>query len=76
MDSAIQSDHRMKIKEYEKIKKYLDLARELTKVWTIKVTLILIGFSALGTPPKEPEKETREMCTKGWIKTTALLKSA
>ena len=35
--------HRVKLKEYEKRNKYLDLARELKKLWNMKVTIIPIG---------------------------------
>ena len=31
MDFAVQADHRIKLKEYEKKDKYLDLVRELKK---------------------------------------------
>ena len=34
---TIPADHRVKIKEKEKIDKYLDLARELTKLFNMKV---------------------------------------
>ena len=33
VDFAVLADHRMKIKENEKTDKYLDLARELEKLW-------------------------------------------
>ena len=34
----IPADHRVKLKECEKRDKYLDLARELNKLWNIKVS--------------------------------------
>ena len=38
IDFAIPYDTRVDDKEVEKIKKYLDLARKLKKVWNMKVT--------------------------------------
>ena len=35
VDFAVPMDHRVKIKEFEKIDKYLDLARELKKQWNM-----------------------------------------
>ena len=42
LDFAIPANHRVKRKESEKRDKYLDLARELKKLWNIKVTVIPI----------------------------------
>ena len=38
------ADRSRKIKENKKIDKYLDFVRELQKLWTMKVTVILIVF--------------------------------
>ena len=38
VDFAVPADYRVKSKENEKKDKYLDLARELKKLWNIKVT--------------------------------------
>ena len=38
MDFADLADHRIKLKECEKKDKYFDLARELKKLWNMKVT--------------------------------------
>ena len=46
------ADHRIKLKESEKKNKYLDLARELKKLWNMKVMVIPIVIGALGTIPK------------------------
>ena len=35
MDFAVPADHRVKLKENEKKDKYLDLAREVKKMWNI-----------------------------------------
>ena len=40
VDSAVPADHRIKLKECEKKDKYLDLARELKKLWNMQVTII------------------------------------
>ena len=45
---AVSADHRIKLKEYEKRDKYLDLARELKKLWNMKVTIIPIVIGAFG----------------------------
>ena len=52
MDFAVPTDHRIKLKECEKKDKYLDHARELKKLWNMKVTIIPIVIGALGTVTK------------------------
>ena len=52
VDFAILADHRVKLKESEKRYKYLDLARELKKLWSMKVTAIPVVIGALGTVTK------------------------
>ena len=47
-DFAVPANHRVKIKENEKIEKYLDLARELNKLWNMRVMMILIVIGAPG----------------------------
>ena len=49
---AIPADNRIKLKESEKKDKYLDLARELKKLWNMKVTIVPIVIGALGTITK------------------------
>ena len=51
-DFAVPADHRIKLKEYEKKVKYLDLARELKKLWNMKVTIIPIVIGAFGMVTK------------------------
>ena len=41
VDFAASADHRVKLKENEKKDKYLDLARELKKLWNMKVVLLV-----------------------------------
>ena len=56
VDFAVPADHRIKLKECEKKDTYLDLARELKKLWNMKVTIIPIVIGAFGIE------------TKGWLK--------
>ena len=58
MDSAVLADHRIKLKECEKKDKYLDLAKELKKLWKMKVTVTPILIGAFGTVTKGLLKET------------------
>ena len=46
VDFAVPADHRVKLKECEKKDKYLDLARELKKLWNMQVTIIPIVIGA------------------------------
>ena len=52
VDFAVPADHRIKLKEYEKKDKYLDLTRELKKPWNTQVTIIPIVIGAFGTVTK------------------------
>ena len=79
VDFAVPADHRVKLKEIEKKDKYLDLTRELKKLWNMRVKVIPIVIGALGTVPKGLERSLNELEIKGridTIQTTALLKSA
>ena len=49
IDFAIPADLREKLKESEKRDKYLDLAKELKKIWNMKMTVIPIVIGALDT---------------------------
>ena len=49
VDFAVPADHRIKQKESEKKDKYLNLARELKKLWNMQVTIIPIVIGAFGT---------------------------
>ncbi len=40
VDIIVPADHRIKLKECEKKDKFLDLARELKKLWNMQVTII------------------------------------
>ena len=53
VDFAVPAGHRIKLKECEKRDKYVDLARELKKLWNMKVTIIPVMIGAFGTVTKE-----------------------
>ena len=79
VDFAVPSDHRIKLKECEKRDKYLDLARELKKLWIMKVTIISIVIGAFGTVTKGLLKGMEDLEVSGrgeTIQTTILLKTA
>ena len=79
MDFALPADHRIKLKEREKKDKYLDLARELKKLWNIKVTIVPIVIGTFGTVTKGLLKGQEDLEVDGrveTIQTTALLKAA
>ena len=52
MDFAVPVDYRVKREESKKMNIYLDLAKELNKLWNMKMTVIPIVVGALGTVPK------------------------
>ena len=52
VDFTVPTDRRIKKKGSEKRDKLLDLTRELTQLWKMKVTEILILIGKLGTIPK------------------------
>ena len=79
LDFAVPVDHRIKLKECEKRDKYLDLARELKKLWNMKVTIIPIVIRAFGTVTKGLLKGLEDLEVGGRVEclqTTALLKTA
>ena len=79
VDFAVPADHRIKLKECEKRDKYLDLARELKKLWNMKVTIIPIVIGAFGTVTKGLLKDLEDLEVGDrveTIQTTALLKTA
>ena len=44
MDFAVPADHWVKLKDSEKIDKYLDFAREFKRLWNMKVMFISDAF--------------------------------
>ena len=79
VDFAVPADHRIKQKECEKKDKYLDLARELKKLWNMQVTIIPIVIGAFGIVTKGLLKGLEDLEVGGrveTIQTTALLRTA
>ena len=71
VDFAVQADYRIKLKECEKKDKYLDLAKELKKLWNMKVTIVPIVIGTFGTVSKGLLKG-REDLEVGWRVETML----
>ena len=63
IDIAVPGDTRVASKEMEKIEKYQDLARELRKIWQVKVKVVPVVVGALGTIPKALGKHLDEIGT-------------
>ena len=61
VDFAIPYDSRVETKEFEKLEKYQDLARELKKLWNMNVRIIPIVIGVLGTTPKDLRKRLKEI---------------
>ena len=79
VDFTIPADHRIKLKECEKKYKYLDLARELKKLWNKKVSVVPIVFGAFGTVTEGLLKGLEDLEVGGRvenIQTTALSRTA
>ena len=79
VDFAVPADHRIILKECEKRDKYLDLARELKKLWNMKVTSIPIMIGAFSMVTKGLLKSLEDLEAGDWVETTqttALLKTA
>ena len=79
VDFAVPADHRINLKESEKKGKYLNLARELKKLWNMRVTIMPIVMGALGTITKGLLKGLEDLEVGGWVETiqmTALLRMA
>ena len=79
VDFTVPADHRINLKESEKKDKYLDLARELKKLWNMMVTIVPIVIGAFGTMTKGLLKGLEDLEVGGRIETiqmTALLRTA
>ena len=79
VDFAVPADDRINLKECEKKDKYLDLARELKKLWNMKVTIVPIMIGAFSTITKELLKGLEDLEVGGRVETiqmTALLRTA
>ena len=79
VDFAVPADYRIKLKEWEKKDKYLDLAMELKKVWNMQVTIIPIVIGTFGTVTRGLLKVMEDLEVDGrveTIQTTTLLRTA
>ena len=78
VDFLVPADNRINLKESEKKDKYLDFDRELKKVWNMKVTIVTIVISELGTVTKGSLKDLEDLEIVGrvvTIQTTSLLRT-
>ena len=69
VDLAVPVYHRVKLKESEKRDEYLDLAKELKKVWNMNVSVIPNVFVTLGTVTKGLVKGLEELEIWGRVET-------
>ena len=69
MNFPVPGDHRVKLKENEKRNKYLNFARELKKLWNMKVTVIPIVIGVLGTVTKGLVKGLEDLEIRGRVET-------
>ena len=79
VDFAVPANHWINPKESEKKDKFLDLARELKKLWNMKVTIVPIVIGALVPITKGLLKGLEDLEVGGLVKTiqtTVLLRTA
>ena len=76
VDFGVPAEHRIKLKESEKRDKYIDLARELKKLWNMKVTIIPIAFVTVTKGLLKSLEDLEVGYRVETIQTTALLKTA
>ena len=69
VDFAIPTDHRVKLKEIEKKEMYYDFARQLKKLWIVKVMVIPIVIGTLGTVSKGLILGLEDLKIRGWAET-------
>ena len=62
-------DHGINLKEWEEKDKYQDLARELKKLWNMKVTIVPIVIGVLGTITKGLLKGLEDLESGGQVDT-------
>ena len=74
IDIAVPGDSRVESMENEKVQKYQDLARELRKLWQVKVKVVPVVVGALGAIPNALEKHLKEIGTS--VKVELLQKAA
>ena len=67
MDFAVSADQKVNLKEGEKNDQHLDFARELKKLWNMKVTFMPIVIGALGTVTKRLVKWPEDLEIRGRV---------
>ena len=70
VDFAVPADYRIKLRECEKKDKYFDLARDLKKLWNMKMTIMPIVISAFGTVTKGLLKRLEDLEVIRQVETT------
>ena len=79
VDFTALADHIINLKERAKKDKYFDLARELKRLWNMKVTIVPIVIGAFNTITKGLLKGLEDLEVGGRVETiqmTALLRTA
>ena len=79
VDFAVPADNRINLKECAKKDKYIDLAREVKKLWNMNVVIVPIMIGALGTITKGLLKGLEDLEVGARVETiqmTALQKTA
>ena len=60
IDFLVSGDSRFEEKKKEKIEKYLDLRRELKKIWNVRLKIISLVVGSLGAIAKQFSKRLKE----------------
>ena len=79
VDFAVPTDHRVKLEESEKREKYVNIARELKKLWNMTVTVTPVVNGALSIVTKGTVLGLEDLEIRGRVKTiqtTAFFRSA
>ena len=69
VDFAVPADLRIELKKREKKGKYLDLVRELKKLWNMKVTIVPVVIGAFCTVTKGLLKRLEDLEVGGQVET-------
>ena len=72
MKFNVPAGHKIKLKENEKRDKYLDIARELKKLWSMKVTKIPIVIGALSRIIKGLRRRIENLEIRGQVETVQI----
>ena len=79
IDFLVSGDSRFEENEKEKIEKYLDLRRELKKIWNVRLKIIPLVVGSLGATAKQFSKRLKEtdITAEKWqVQLTVLLGTA